>query len=54
MKTAYMDFYEKEVVPALMQRFKYKNVMQLPKIEKMVINIGLGEAIKNVKTLDAE
>jgi large subunit ribosomal protein L5 len=53
LKTAYMDFYEKEVVPALMQRFKYKNVMQLPKIEKIVINIGVGEAIQNVKTLDA-
>jgi large subunit ribosomal protein L5 len=53
LKTVYMDFYEKEVVPALMQRFKYKNVMQLPKIEKIVINIGVGEAIQNVKTLDA-
>ncbi len=53
MKTAYMDFYEKEVAPALMQRFKYKNVMQLPKIEKIVINIGVGEAIQNVKALDA-
>jgi len=53
LKTAYMDFYEKEVAPALMQRFKYKNVMQLPKIEKIVINIGVGEAIQNVKALDA-
>ena len=53
MKTAYMEFYEKEVVPALMQKFKYKNVMQVPKLEKIVINMGLGEAIQNVKALDA-
>ncbi len=53
MKTAYMQFYEKEVVPALMRRFKYKNVMQVPKLEKVVINMGLGEAIQNVKVLDA-
>lgn len=53
MKTAYMEFYEKEVVPALMQRFKYKSVMQLPRLEKIVINMGVGEAIQNVKALDA-
>jgi large subunit ribosomal protein L5 len=53
LKTAYMDFYEKEVGPALVRRFKYKNVMQVPKIEKIVINMGLGEAIQNIKALDA-
>jgi large subunit ribosomal protein L5 len=53
LKTAYMDFYEKEVVPALMQRFKYKSAMQLPRLEKIVINMGVGEAIQNVKALDA-
>lgn len=53
MKTAYMDFYEKEVRPALVRRFKYKNVMQVPKLEKIVINMGLGEAIQNIKALDA-
>ena len=53
MKTAYMEFYEKEVVPGLMQRFRYKNTMQLPKLEKIVVNMGVGEAIQNVKALDA-
>ena len=53
MKTAYMDFYEKEVRPALVRRFQYKNVMQVPKLEKIVINMGLGEAIQNIKALDA-
>ena len=53
MKTAYMDFYENEVRPALVRKFKYKNVMQVPKLEKIVINMGLGEAIQNVKVLDS-
>ncbi len=53
MKTPYMENYEKEVRPALMRKFKYKNVMQVPKLEKVVLNIGLGEAIQNVKALDA-
>jgi len=53
LKTAYMDFYEKEVRPALVRRFKYKNVMQVPKLEKIVLNMGLGEAIQNIKVLDA-
>lgn len=52
MRTAYMDFYEKEVVPAMMNKFKYKNVMQIPKIEKIVVNMGIGEAIQNIKVLD--
>jgi len=45
--------YLKEVVPALMQKFGYKNIMQVPKVEKVVINIGLGEAIQNSKAVDA-
>ena len=45
--------YNKEVVPALMKRFGYKNVMQVPRLEKIVINIGVGDAIGNVKLLDA-
>ncbi len=53
MKTAYLHFYEKEVRPALVRRFKYKNVMQVPKLEKIVINMGLGEAIQNIKVLDS-
>ncbi len=44
--------YKEEVVPALMERFGYKNVMQVPKIEKVVVNIGLGEALQNPKALD--
>lgn len=45
--------YEKEIVPALMKRFGYKNVMQAPKLEKIVVNVGMGDAIQNVKLLDA-
>ncbi len=44
--------YGKEVVPALMKHFNYKNVMAVPKLEKIVINMGLGEAIANAKILD--
>ncbi len=53
MKTAYMEFYEKEVRSALMRRFQYKNVMEVPKIEKITVNIGLGEALQNIKVLDS-
>lgn len=45
--------YREEVVPALMKEFSYKNVMQVPKVEKVVLNVGLGEAIQNIKLLDA-
>jgi large subunit ribosomal protein L5 len=51
--SAINDFYKKEVVPALMKRFSYKNIMQVPKLEKVVINMGLGEAIQNIKILDS-
>ncbi len=44
--------YAKEVAPALLEKFGYKSVMQIPKIEKIVINIGLGEAKDNAKALD--
>ena len=47
------DRYRQEVVPALMQEFGYRNVMQVPKLEKIVINIGLGEAINNARAIDA-
>ena len=47
------DRYNSEVVPALMQEFGYANVMQVPKLEKIVINIGLGEAVANAKSIDA-
>ncbi len=45
--------YLKEVVPALMSKFNYKSVMQVPKIEKIVINMGVGDAVQNAKALDS-
>lgn len=45
--------YTKEVAPALFKSFGFKNVMQVPRIEKVVVNIGLGEALDNPKALDA-
>lgn len=47
------DKYRNEVAPALMQKFSYKNVMEIPKLEKVVINMGLGEAIQNPKIIDS-
>jgi len=47
------DFYEKEVVPSMMETFQYKSIMQVPKLEKIVLNMGLGEAIHNIKLLDS-
>jgi len=44
--------YQKEMIPTLMEEFKYKNVMAVPKLVKIVLNIGLGEAIKEAKLLD--
>ena len=41
------ELYQQNVVPALMKRFNYRNVMEVPKLEKIVINMGLGEAIQN-------
>ncbi|NWF67775.1 MAG: 50S ribosomal protein L5 [Chloroflexi bacterium] len=48
-----LDRYRDQVVPALMQEFAYKNLMQVPRITKIVLNIGVGEAIDNPKSLDA-
>ena len=45
--------YQKEIVPAMAKEYSYKNVMAIPKLDKIVINIGLGEAIQNSKLLDA-
>ncbi|MFZ5651332.1 MAG: 50S ribosomal protein L5 [Bacillota bacterium] len=45
--------YKNEVVKAMMQKFGYKNIMEVPKLEKVIINIGVGEAIQNSKALDA-
>ena len=47
------NIYEKEVVPKLMDTFNYKNIMQVPALEKIVLNMGLGEAIQNIKVLDS-
>ncbi len=47
------DIYIKEIVPKLMKDFNYKSVMEVPRIEKVVVNMGLGEAIQNVKILDS-
>ncbi|MBF7095980.1 50S ribosomal protein L5 [Alkalibacter mobilis] len=48
-----MDKYKEEVIPALMEKFKYDNVMEVPKLEKVVINMGLGDAKDNAKLLEA-
>ena len=45
--------YEKEVIPALMEKFGYKNIMEVPKLEKVIINMGVGEAKENSKVLDS-
>ena len=47
------DYYRSDVAPALMKKFGYKSVMQIPKIEKIVINVGCGEARENAKVMDA-
>ena len=47
------EVYHEKAVPALMKRFNYKNRMEVPKLEKIVINMGLGEAIQNIKILDS-
>ncbi|MBQ1659648.1 MAG: 50S ribosomal protein L5 [Clostridia bacterium] len=47
------DLYVKEAAPALMKKFSYKSVMQIPKLEKIVINVGAGEAKENSKAIDA-
>lgn len=46
-------YYHKEVVPRLSETFKYKNIMEVPKLKKIVLNMGLGEAIHNIKLLDS-
>ena len=53
MATRLQEKYQSEVVPALMQEFNYTTIMQAPRLEKVVLNVGLGEAIQNAKALDA-
>ncbi len=52
MKARLREHYQKSVIPALMKEFGYKNVMSVPKIEKVTVNIGLGEATQNPKLMD--
>ena len=47
------DYYKQEVAPALMKKFSYKSVMQIPKLDKIVINVGAGEAKDNSKVIDS-
>ncbi|ADK17116.1 MULTISPECIES: 50S ribosomal protein L5 [Clostridium] len=53
MSSRLQEKYEKEVIPALMDKFKYKNIMQAPKLDKIVINMGVGEAKDNPKVLES-
>ncbi|MFQ6057770.1 MAG: 50S ribosomal protein L5 [Anaerolineae bacterium] len=46
------DRYKQEIIPALMEEFGYRNVMQVPRLQKIVINVGVGEALQNAKALD--
>ncbi len=47
------EYYKKEVIPALIKAFDYKNPMEVPRLVKIVVNMGLGEAVQNVKILDS-
>ena len=53
IKPRLKERYEKEVVPALMKRFSYKSVMQVPRLRKVVVNMGVSEGTKDIKQLDA-
>ena len=49
----FKEKFEKEVTPALMSKFEYTSVMQVPRVDKIVINMGVGDAVQNTKALDA-
>ena len=49
----FKELYKEQVVPQLMEAFQYSNVMEVPRISKIVVNVGLGEALQNAKALDA-
>ena len=53
MATRLKERYRSDVLPALMGEFSYANVMQVPRVEKVTVNVGLGEAVQNAKALDA-
>ena len=46
------EYYQKECVPQLMEQFNYKNIMEVPKLDKIVLNMGLGEGVQNPKSVD--
>ena len=53
MTTRLQEKYQKEAIPAMIEKFGYKNIMEVPKLEKIVINMGVGEAKDNQKILEA-
>lgn len=53
MMNALKEQFQEQAVPALMEKFNYKSVMEVPKIEKIVINMGVGDAVQNSKALDS-
>ena len=50
---AFKEYYVNEVVPAMVAKFSYKNIMEVPKLDKIVVNMGVGEAKENAKLLEA-
>ena len=53
MMTRLQEKYEKEIIPAMIEKFGYKNIMEVPRLEKIVINMGVGEARENQKVLES-
>jgi large subunit ribosomal protein L5 len=53
MMSQLQQYYEEQVVAKLIEKFGYKNPMQVPRLEKIVLNMGMGEAIQNIKSLDS-
>lgn len=53
MSARLKERYQQEVIPAMVDRFQYKNVMQVPRLQKISVNIGLGEALQNPKAIEA-
>ncbi len=53
MTARLLEKYKKEVVPSMMKEFSYKNIMQVPKLQKIIVHVTLGEATQNIKLLDA-
>jgi large subunit ribosomal protein L5 len=49
----YRDLYDNQIIDAMMKKFEYKNIMEVPKLEKIVVNMGVGEAKENAKLLDS-